>query len=239
MKKIGDIAGFCDICRKSMLGYKRYYIGEYNQLSGHESCLDEFLETEEGQNWIEEDKQKKEEAEELERKEKEAAAEKKRQRQEEAAEKERQEQEKLKKLIKLKLIFNPFDRKNPLFGYMNNNFEYYSEEIDENGEKYWFIYVEKDVADKLIAEQNRLKEESRKKAKIEENKIKMKENIERLKWASYIIGGLVFAIYIFVTFDFNFPILGKIVFFLFLITVPFLAIRVIKYIFSYITDNIF
>jgi hypothetical protein len=64
-KRIGYIAGFCDICDESMFGYKRESIGEYyKKLSGHESCLDEFLESEEGKVWFEKEKQARKKAEE-------------------------------------------------------------------------------------------------------------------------------------------------------------------------------
>ena len=58
---IGYVSGFCDICHRSMYGNERVNIGEYNILSGHENCLNDFLETEEGEKWLENEKKEKEE----------------------------------------------------------------------------------------------------------------------------------------------------------------------------------
>jgi hypothetical protein len=178
----GLIAGFCDICHESMFGHKRYVMGEYSKISGHDLCLDEFLETEEGMNWDKEEKEGKRKAEELERKAKELAE-----------EKERQKQEKLKSLVEFKMFDDPFDQSNPLYDHLK--FEYYSKRSDENGNKYWIIYVSRDVADKVIAEQNRLKDEKRKAVEREQREIRKRRTIGRIKkiayWLFYIIIGLV------------------------------------------------
>lgn len=207
---IGKIAGFCDICHESMFGYEQYYIGKYSQLFGHESCMDEFFETEEGINWNEEEKRK------------------------EAEEKERQKQEKLKSLIKFKTFGDPFDQLNPLHDYMK--FECYSKDSDENGNKYWIIYVSKDVADKLTTEQNRLEDEKRKAAEKEQKEIQKQNAIKRIKiiayWSFYIIIGLVFAKFFFNKFRFITSFWGKIAFFVFLVSVPFLIVKIARLIFK-------
>jgi hypothetical protein len=176
-------------------------------------------------NWDKEEKEEERKAEESERKEKELAE-----------EKERQKQEKLKSLIKFKIFSDPFDQSNPLYDHLK--FEYYSKGSDENGNECWIIYVSKDVADILIAEQNRLKDEEHKAVEKEKREIRRRRTVGRIKiiayWSSYIIAGLVFATYFFNRFNFNMSNWGKIAFFVFLTSVPFLAVKIVHLIFTII-----
>ena len=99
---IGLIPGFCRICKKSLFNQKICKAGYTQILYAHENCIQEYLDTEEGKEWISEQKQIKEQEE------KEAVIRKSefKKRQEELNKKEDKEYKinKIKKLILFSLI---------------------------------------------------------------------------------------------------------------------------------------
>jgi hypothetical protein len=188
-REIGYIAGFCDICHESMFGYKRFFIGEFSELSGHQSCLEEFLETGEGVEWSDnENKLKLKKAEEEKRLKEEEEKNKK--------EKERIKQERLAKLTKLRSNLDPFSHSNPLYDVMEDKIEYYSRNIDETGNEYWVIYVTPENAEIIINEQKKLevaKENEQRKIRKQANKKRFLKMFKRL---FLIILGLVIMFFI-------------------------------------------
>lgn len=188
-KTIGYISGICDICRKSMYGYERFYLGKYNKISGHKECLDAFLETDEGERWRKSEKKKEKKAEEEKRK---------------ALimneEKEKAKQERLKQLEKFQVNFDPFDKDNLYYSVFKNSIEYYSKNTGDDGKNYWIIFVTPEDAEKIRAERKKVEEIQKNAETKKQREIRGRKTKKVLKWCLCIIIPLVVG-YIFLRID--------------------------------------